>query len=259
MNNKLNIRLFQADIIWHSPLENLKKIEKIAAELETIDLLVCPEMMTTGFSMNVQNIAENWTGESVETLRKIAINTQTAITFTLVIQENKHYYNRLVFIFPDGEILKYDKRHLFRMGNEDKYYTQGNERLIIEYKGWKILPLICYDLRFPVWSRNTDNYDILMYLANWPDPRIHVWNSLLTARAIENQSFVIGVNRVGKDGMGLNYSGQSKIIDAKGNIIAAIEEKHEEYCDVNIDKIELELFREKFPVLKDADDFNIIT
>lgn len=257
MNNKLNIRLYQADIVWQDAELNIKKLEKQIPTLKKVDILICPEMYTTGFSMSVQNCAEKFPGASTKSIIDIAKKSNTAIVCSLIVSENGEYFNRLLFVFPDGKYEYYDKRHLFTMGEEDKYYTAGTKRLIIDYKGWKICPLICYDLRFPVWSRNDCNYDLLIYVANWPDSRRDVWNTLLRARAIENQTYVVGVNRVGKDGMGLKYSGDSILINAKGQDVLSFKQNEESYKDVEIDKTDLINFRDKFPVLNDRDDFTV--
>ncbi|MEA1873531.1 MAG: amidohydrolase [Bacteroidota bacterium] len=258
MSNKLNIRLFQPDLVWQAANSNLQKLNVMADSLLNVDLLICPEMFTTGFTMAVQNVAQSWPGESVNTLQQIADKSDTAIVCSLVVHDQKKYFNRLVFLKPNVKPEYYDKRHLFTMGEEHHYYSAGDKQLLVEYKGWKIMPLICYDLRFPVWSRNIHDYDLLLYVANWPDSRREVWKTLLKARAIENQCFVAGVNRVGKDGMGLNYSGDSVVIDAKGNKIVNCVDYQECYCDVLIDKLELAAFREKFPVLNDKDSFEIL-
>jgi predicted amidohydrolase len=257
MSNKLRIRLFQADLVWQAANANLQKLNDMADSLLDVDLLICPEMFTSGFTMAVQNVAQTWPGESVNALQQLADKSDTAIVCSLVIFEQGKYFNRLVFIKPNDKLEYYDKRHLFTMGEEHHYYAAGNRQLIVEYKDWKIMPLVCYDLRFPVWSRNVHNYDLLLYVANWPDSRRDVWSTLLKARALENQCFVAGVNRVGNDGMGLNYAGDSVMIDAKGNNLANCDDYQETICDVQINKSELHAFREKFPVLNDKDSFEI--
>jgi len=258
MSNKLTIRLFQPDLVWQAANANLKKLNDMSDRLSDIDLLICPEMFTSGFTMAVQNVAQTWPGESVHALQQLADKSDTAIVCSLVICEQEKYYNRLVFFKPNNKPEYYDKRHLFTMGEEHHYYSAGDKQLIVEYKDWKIMPLVCYDLRFPVWSRNVHNYDLLIYVANWPDSRRDVWSTLLKARALENQCFVAGVNRVGKDGMGLNYSGDSVLIDAKGNRLAACADYQEMFCDMQIEKSELVAFRQKFPVLNDKDAFQFL-
>jgi len=258
MSNKLNVRLFQADLKWQAANENIQKLVDMADELSGVDLLICPEMFTSGFTMAVQNVAQVWPGESVNALQQLADKSDTAIICSLGIRDREKYYNRLVFFKPNANPDYYDKRHLFTMGEEHHYYSAGTKQLVLEYKNWNIMPLICYDLRFPVWSRNTHDYDLLIYVANWPDSRRDVWQTLLKARALENQCFVAGVNRVCKDGMGLNYAGDSVLIDAKGHNVASCVDYHETSCDVQIDKSELAAFREKFPVLKDGDSFTIL-
>lgn len=259
MSNKLKVGLFQADLHWQAALKNLEKVEALERDIKKIDLLIMPEMFTTGFTMSVQNVAENWPGESVKRLQNLSDTCDTAIVCSIVIQEDLKYYNRLVFIKPKTKIEFYDKRHLFTMGEEHKYYSSGQNRLVVEYKSWRFMPLVCYDLRFPVWSRNDVNYDALIYVANWPDSRKDVWKTLLKARALENQSYVFGVNRVGKDGMGLSYSGNSLAFGPKGEVLANAEEYKENLLVVEGQKDSLMSFREKFPVLNDKDDFSIRT
>ena len=257
MSNNLKICNFQADLIWQSPKDNLQKLWDKAEYLKSIDLLVCPEMYTTGFSMNVESIAEVWTGDSVAELQKLSNYSDVAIICSLAVKEGEGFYNRLVFITPNKDVKYYDKRHLFTMGNEHLHYSKGTNQLIVTYKGWRIMPLVCYDLRFPVWSRNTNKYDVLVYVANWPDSRKEVWNTLLKARAIENQSYVIGCNRVGTDANQLNYSGNSAIIDPKGDVIKSTNEYEESHIESVLNYEDLLSFREKFPVLNDGDTFNL--
>lgn len=253
--NKINVTLIQAKLEWEDKAQNLENFNSLLSGLET-DVIILPEMFTTGFSMSPENLSETMDGESVNWMISKSKELNAAICGSLIIQEDQKYYNRFVWVEPSGKIITYDKRHLFGYAGEDEHYTAGQQRIIIEYKGWKILPLICYDLRFPVWSRNTEGYDLLIYVANWPRVRSYAWKALLQARAIENQSFVIGVNRVGLDGKGNNYSGNSMIIYPLGEIMYELD--GEEVHQINLIKELVESQRESLPFLKDQDKFNII-
>jgi len=252
---KLTITLVQPDIIWEQPQANLEKYSEMLAPVDKTDLIVLPEMFTTGFSMQPEKLKESMDGPAVQWMKKLASEKDAAVVGSLVIEDNEKVFNRLVWVFPNGKIKIYDKRHLFTMGEENLYYSAGSEKLIVEYKGWRFCPLVCYDLRFPVWSRNTENYDVLMYVANWPAPRHEVWKTLLQARAIENQAYCIGVNRTGTDGAGLDYLGDSVLIDAKGN--ARFLGGSEQVTSFEVSLNELHKFREKFPLLNDRDEFNM--
>ena len=249
--------LIQTSLSWENPSENRASIqEKINSISQNIDLIVLPEMFTSGFTMNPKNVAESMNGETILWLKEIAKAKNSAITGSIVIEENGNYYNRLVFIFPSGEIQTYDKRHLFTLAGEDKIYTAGNQKLIVEYKGFKICPLICYDLRFPVFSRNVEEYDLLIYVANWPKPRVNAWDILLKARAVENMSYVIGVNRVGTDANNLEYTGHSQVIDFLGNYIQEPQETESVFI-VDVDKEKMLETRKKLAFLNDKDQFVI--
>ncbi|MFP4042117.1 MAG: amidohydrolase [Bacteroidales bacterium] len=254
----MKVTIVQTDIIWENAKKNLELLTKKLDSLkQQTDLIVLPEMFTTGFSMTPERLAEKPVGKTQQWMEKIAKDQDAAILGSLIIQEGSNYYNRMISQLPDGEFFTYDKRHLFRMGEENNHYTAGSKRVIFNYKEWRIHPLICYDLRFPVWSRNRGDYDLLIYVANWPESRRHVWKTLLVARALENQVYVVGVNRIGKDGQNISYAGDSMIIDPKGRIISETKPNEE-----NIETRELSLkslneFREKFPVGKDADYFEI--
>jgi omega-amidase len=253
----MKIAIIQATLEWENPSENRKYFEqKINSISENVDLIVLPEMFTSGFTMNPKAIAETMQGEITSMLKLLAKAKNCAITGSLVIQENSNFYNRLVFVFPSGEIQYYDKRHLFTLAGEDKIYKAGTQKVIVEYKGFKICPLICYDLRFPVFARNTDNYDLLIYVANWPKPRIKAWDTLLKARAIENMSYVIGVNRIGEDNNNHEYVGHSQVVDYMG--INLIEPQENEGVFVTIlDKSQMLEARKKFGFLNDRDTFEI--
>ncbi len=258
MSSNLNVALFQLDLIWESPKENLKKVSNFIDSLSNdIDLIVLPEMFTTGFTMNPYNSAELMAGNTIGWLQNKAIEKQIAIVGSLVIGDGENYFNRLVFVHPKGKIATYDKRHLFTYGGEDKVYNSGNERLIVDYKGWKICPMICYDLRFPVWSRNDVDYDLLIYVANWPKPRISAWDTLLNARAIENMCYTIGVNRVGVDGNSLEYIGHSQTIDMLGKQLN-FSVNDEIVSVIKMEKEKLNSAREKFRFLDDKDSFKIL-
>jgi predicted amidohydrolase len=196
-------------------------------------------------------------GETVQWMKKISAQYQFAICGSLMISQDGRYFNRLVFVEPSGEVHSYNKRHLFSMDNEERHFQRGTERTIVNYKGWRICTQICYDLRFPVWSRNRNDYDVLVYVANWPGTRMEVWNTLLKARAIENQCYVVGVNRVGMDGQQIEYTGDTQVVDPKGKLLATAVNPSEELLYASLSLEEMTLFRGKFPVLKDAVDFDL--
>ncbi len=252
----MKIALIQTTLHWENPEANRNQIEKLILSItESVDLIVLPEMFSTGFTMNPKDVAETMSGDTVTWLQSIAKSKNVAIIGSLVVKESNQYYNRLLFVYPSGEINKYDKRHLFTLAGEDKVYTAGNERLIVDYLGFKICPLICYDLRFPVFSRNTENYDLMLYVANWPKPRVNAWDILLKARAVENQCFVIGVNRVGLDNNNHEYVGHSQAVDFSGNYLLA-PQNNESVFIVTIDKNEMIAMRKKLDFLADRDVFS---
>ena len=256
MQKHLTIALVQTDLVWENPNQNKINIsKKIGAISEKIDLIILPEMFTTGFTMNPFEFAETMDGGVILWLKSVAKTKNTAITGSLIIKENGKYYNRLIFVFPSGEVQTYDKRHTFTFAGEDKVFTAGNNKLIIDYKGWKICPLICYDLRFPVWARNVENYDVLLYVANWPKPRINAWNTLLKARAIENMCYCAGVNRVGVDSRGNTYTGNSSVYDSLGEKISTLKPDIEATEIVVLNKESLLKTRGTFQFLHDRDDF----
>lgn len=258
MKDELFVAGIQAPLVWENPTENRVYFEeKINSLPNNLDLLVLPEMFTTGFTMKPEKVAEKMDGKTISWLQKIASEKNFAITGSLIIEENGNYYNRLVFVHPSGKIDFYDKKHTFTLAGEDKVYVSGKKKTIIHYQGWKICGLICYDLRFPVWARNTENYDLLIYMANWPITRIKAWDTLLKARAIENMSYAIGVNRIGVDENGYQYCGNSLIVDCLGNEISNLENNQEGIILSKIDKKEQEMTREKLGFLKDQDAFSI--
>ena len=251
----MKITIIQPNMIWENPGANLVKYSEMISDLDSTDVIIFPEMFTTGFSMQPIILKEKMDGVAVNWMKKIAVEKNAAVIGSLIIEDGDKIFNRAVWVFPDGTVEKYDKHHLFTMGQEPLFYSAGNEKTIVEYKGWKFCPLICYDLRFPVWSRNTENYDVLLYVANWPAPRHHHWKSLLVARAVENQSYCLGVNRIGKDGNGLNHLGDSCLISPKG--IAEFMGENESIKTFEISYSELHDYRNSFPLLEDRDEFEI--
>ncbi len=253
----LDVSIVQSELHWHDRGANRKMFDRAIDGIEeSTDLIVLPEMFTTGFSMDAPQLAEPMGGESVTWMREWADRRSAAICGSLIIKEDGHFYNRFICIKPDGSMATYDKRHLFRLADEDSHYAAGNELTIFEVKGFRICPMVCYDLRFPVWSRNRDSYDLLLYVANWPSARHNAWATLLRARAIENLTYLAGVNRVGKDGNDLPYIGGSAIIDYLGNDFADLEDR-EGSATATLDLESLQKFRERFAFAKDADQFTI--
>ncbi|WP_417885300.1 amidohydrolase [Zunongwangia sp.] len=258
-NENLNISIIQANLKWEDSKANRDLFsEKIKTLSDSVELIILPEMFTTGFSMNAEDLAEENDGKTLQWMKKQAKLKNSAITGSIIITENRQFYNRLFFVFPDGTVKKYDKRHTFTLAKEDKTYTAGEERLIVNYKGWKICPLICYDLRFPVWARNTDDYDLLVFVANWPKKRVAAWDALLKARAIENMSFCVGVNRVGKDGAAHIYNGHSAIYDCLGELLIQENIETEFAKEITLDKTHLENTRNQLKFLQDRDRFTLI-
>ncbi len=259
----LRISLIQTSLFWEDRQQNLSHIEGLIGGLKgKTDIIILPEMFSSGFSMNTASAYDTMEGETMDWLRNMAQSLASVICGSIKVKEKQKFYNRFIWMMPNGDWQKYDKRHLFSFAEEDKYFTKGEEKLLIEYKGWKISPLICYDLRFPVWSKNTlingaAEYDLLIYTANWPEVRKVAWQSLLLARAIENQSFVAGVNRVGVDGKMITYSGDSAIINPYGAYLSEAQNGHEDIIHAELDYALLTDFRKKFPVLNDADHFTI--
>ncbi|MGI9205568.1 MAG: amidohydrolase [Woeseiaceae bacterium] len=255
----LEVSIVQADLVWHDPGANRHKFDReIDGITDSTDLIVLPEMFTTGFSMDAPQLAEPMSGESVNWMREWAGKRSVAICGSLIIKEGSNFYNRFICIGSDGSIATYDKRHLFRLADEDSHYSAGDEITIFEINGFRICPMVCYDLRFPVWSRNRDSYDLLLYVANWPSARHNAWATLLRARAIENLTYLAGVNRVGRDGNDLPYNGGSAIIDYLGNDFADLGDK-EGSATATLDLESLRTFRERFAFAKDADEFAVET
>jgi len=251
----LKIALVQTTLIWEDPDQNRKLFsEKFDQLTQDVDLIVLPEMFSTGFTMNPQNIPISEGQKTIDWMLQEATKLNAAIVGSILFHEEGRYTNRLFFVQPNGTFAHYDKRHTFTLAGEDKVYQAGNKKLIVEYKGFRICPLICYDLRFPVWARNVENYDVLIYVANWPTPRVAAWDTLLKARAIENMAYCIGVNRCGTDDSGYAYSGHSAIFDCLGTPLAFSNEETVLYATLRKDHIEQT--RNKLKFLEDRDNFN---
>lgn len=247
----MKVTILQRDILWAAPIENCRRCEEALNRNPDSDLYLLPEMFTTGFCIKPEGIAER-EEYSLEWMKRQASLRNAAIAGSIATEVNGRFYNRLYFVKPGGEVQHYDKKHLFSYGGEHKSFTPGTERVIVEWKGVRILPEICYDLRFPVWSRNRGDYDMILYVANWPTSRIAAWDALLVARAIENQCYVAGVNRVGND-PACEYCGGSVLIDPYGKTIATCKPGEENEITAEVDMERLVAFRKKFPVLNDAD------
>ena len=261
--SNLIITTIQAALHWENKEANLQMLEeKIASIKNKTHVVILPEMFSTGFSMNPEALAENMDGVTVQWMKKTAAASKIILTGSVIIKEDENYFNRMVWMLPSGEFVCYDKRHLFAYGGEDKQYTAGKKRCIVSVNGWKINLAVCYDLRFPVWARQQDSgdgyeYDLLICVANWPDRRSHAWKILLQARAIENQCYVVGVNRVGSDGNNLNYSGDSMVIDSLGKVLYQ-KENEEDVFTMELEKEPMQEIREKLPFWRERDEFNII-
>lgn len=265
--SSLTLSLIQTSLHWEDKAANLAQLEaQIKGITEKTEVAVLPEMFSTGFSMQPEKLAESMEGEAVQWMKRVAAEKRIILTGSLIIEENGDYFNRLIWMLPNGQYGTYDKRHLFGFANEDEHYTPGNKRFIASVKGWKILLLVCYDLRFPVWSRQNgtiledgtkaSEYDLIIYVANWPERRNHAWKTLLLARAIENQCYVVGVNRTGNDGNAIYHSGDSMVVNPMGEILAT--QAHEPWIHtITLQKEDLDSVRNKLPFLKDADDFLI--
>lgn len=260
----LNISLIQSNLIWENAALNIKNFESVIETISKTDLIILPEMFTTGFTMESKSFADFMEGKSVNWMRQMAIKKEAVITGSLIIEDGGKYYNRLIWMQPDGDLNFYDKRHLFTLAGEEKHYTAGNRKIFPEIHDWKILPLICYDLRFPVWSRQSPPftelgahpYDLLLYVANWPERRIYAWQQLLVARAIENQCYVAGVNRVGEDGNGVYHSGHSAVINPMGERLTEVIGEEAVIQQV-LSAETLTRVRENLPFLDDRDEFEL--
>jgi len=257
MNPHLRVTMIQADLAWQDAAANRALFAShFRGLVGHTDLIVLPEMFTSGFTMEAEACAESMDGPTVEWLREEAVALGCAITGSLIVRDGECHYNRLLWATPDGQLQHYDKRHLFRMAKEQEHYAAGNARLVVRYKGWRICPLVCYDLRFPVWSRNRGDYDLLLYVANWPARRSIAWKTLLRARAIENLAYVVGVNRIGRDGNGATYAGESAAIDFLGKVMGG--DRGGDFVETAVlDRESLVAFRNDFPAHLDADDFTL--
>ncbi len=258
----LTITTIQSNLFWEDKQANMQMLQqKIDSITDKTEIVILPEMFTTGFSMQPELFAETMDGETAEWMKMVSNKNGIVLTGSAMIEEDGKYFNRLIWMLPNGQFGYYDKRHLFAYGEEDKHYNRGNKRLIASVKGWKINLQICYDLRFPVWARQqpkdgAPEYDVLIYVANWPERRSHAWKTLLCARAIENQCYVIGVNRVGDDAKNIHYSGNSLVIDPMGQVLYHMADE-EDINTITLSKEKLEEVRTRFPFLNDADDFII--
>ena len=258
MQDELKIAFIQTDLAWEDRKQNRKNFkEKVQSINEAVDLIVLPEMFSTGFTMNAKENAETMQGKTLEWMQNLAKEYRVALTGSIIIEDDKKYYNRLLFVHPSGDIEYYDKRHTFTLAGEDKVYAAGVDKLFVDYKGWKLFPLVCYDLRFPVWARNVDDYDVLIYVANWPKPRINAWDTLLKARAIENMSYCIGVNRIGLDNDQNEYCGHSAVYDVLGNAITPLKPNREQVEVVTLQKNHIHFYRNKLKFLSDKDAFTL--
>ncbi len=257
MELELRCALLQAPLVWENPEGNrIRFSEKLATISNEVDLIVLPEMFTTGFTMHPERLDPSEGKKTIEWMQQEAHKLNAAIVGSLAFHQNGSYSNRLLFVTPNGKIWHYDKRHTFTLAGENKVYRAGVDKLIVTYKGFKICPLICYDLRFPVWARNAENYDVLLYVANWPEPRIKAWDILLKARAIENMAYCIGVNRIGEDESGHRYPGHSAVYDALGDSLRFSE--REEILYATLSKNHLVTTRKHLKFLEDRDVFNLL-
>jgi predicted amidohydrolase len=257
----LSLTLIQPDIVWEDKGANLAHYTSMIEGItDRCEVVLLPEMFSTGFSMAPERLAEPMSGDTVSWMKALARQRRIILAGSLIIEEGGQYFNRFLWVQPDGVVHSYDKRHLFAFAGEDAHYSRGEGRVVVQVKGWKILLQVCYDLRFPVWARNRhkDPYDLLLYVANWPERRSAAWNTLLPARAIENQCYVAGVNRVGQDGKGNSYSGDSALYDAMGNILWKADYGKEAICTIVLSANDLARTREALPFLRDGDDFMIL-
>jgi predicted amidohydrolase len=263
MSQLLTVTIIQTALHWEDKARNLLMLEeKINSIREKTEIVILPEMFSTGFSMQPEKLAESMTGETVEWMKRVAREKKIILTGSAIIEENGKFYNRLIWMLPNGQCGYYDKRHRFAYAGEDEHFSAGTKRLIASVKGWKINLLICYDLRFPVWARQmptgeSPEYDLLVYVANWPEKRSHAWRTLLQARAIENQCYSIGVNRTGDDANNNHYLGESMVVDPFGEVLY-IKKDEEDIFTISLDKDQLHQTRERFPFWKDADHFQIL-
>ncbi|PHI19498.1 amidohydrolase [Lewinellaceae bacterium SD302] len=257
--DNLRITLLQSYLDWQDSYANLDRFTQLMEPLAgKTDLIILPEMFTTGFAMQPEPLAETTEGPSLKWMKTMARQLDAVVTGSIIAEEAEQYYNRLYWVEPNGRVLYYDKRHLFGMAGEDDHYAAGEERLVVDYQDWRICPLICYDLRFPVWSRNTEEIDLIIYVANWPESRANDWCTLTTARAIENQCYVAAVNRIGEDGNGFRYRGDSSLIDPGPRRVICRVAGVEATPTLSISKPDLLALRTKLPFLADRDGFSLV-
>ena len=257
MKKVLNICLLQCDLHWENPLKNRTQIGAYLAEVTGADIILLPELFSTGFSLASTHLAETMDGETLSWMKTLSEKKKAVLCGSVMIEDKGRVFNRLLWVEPNGRVLYYDKRHLFSLIEEGKHFTAGTKRLILEYEGWKICPMICYDLRFPVFARNDMDYDLLIFVANWPNTRIAAWDVLLKARAIENQTYVIGLNRVGVDGFNAEYPGHTQVLDPEGDCISMAPEYEVGLVEVTLSKNHLMVCRKRHPFLSDRDAFTI--
>lgn len=261
-NRNLSVALIQSDLYWKDKSSNLSMFEeKIWSIKDKVDLIILPEMFNTGYSMDAHELGEHMNANTGKWMKQMASQTGAVLTGSVIIKDGENFYNRLLWVTPEGEVQHYDKKHLFGMAHEDQHFSPGEKNIIVTLKGWNIMPQVCYDLRFPVWSRNQGvegrpSYDIIFFVASWPSPRVNAWDALLKARAIENQSYAIGVNRIGVDGNDVPYVGHTSAYDFKGDSVCYLDDR-DEIAIIQLDKEALEDSRARFPFLKDGDKFVI--
>lgn len=259
MEEILKIALIQSELHWENPEANLQMFtDKINSISDGVHLVILPEMFSTGFSMNPSRFSKGQGEKTLEWMKATAKKHDLAVTGSVIAKEGNKFYNRLYFVFPDGNFQVYDKRHTFTLAGEDQVYAAGKQKLVVEYLGWKICPLICYDLRFPVWIRNVEDYEVCIFVANWPERRQEAWDALLKARAIENMAYCIGVNRVGKDGNDVRYNGHSMVYDGLGSALLPHPEETEKIIYANLEKQHIHKIRNSFKFLQDRDSFTLV-
>lgn len=254
--SQLTLTLLQTELEWESPRDNRDRFDELLERVEQTDVIVLPEMFSTGFSMSSAELAETMEGPTINWMRAKAEQKSATVCGSVIIEEEGHYFNRFVWMPSDGDPTTYDKRHLFRMGTENEHYSAGRKKVIVEQNGFRICPMVCYDLRFPVWSRNDTGFHLLLYVANWPAPRRQHWKTLLRARAVENLCYVVGLNRVGRDGNDVDYAGDSAIVDFNGETLVDLQDQATS-TTATMDLESLEQYREAFPAWRDRDQFKL--
>lgn len=255
--NNLSVTIVQSNLVWEDAEANLSKFSSLLKDVRNTDLIILPEMFPTGFSMKPSELYEEEHGSTLQWMKLLSKEKDAAVCGSIIVKQGESYYNRLYFVQPEGRVHKYDKRHLFTLAGEEKVYSPGKERLVLEFRGWKIMPLICYDLRFPVWCRNDAEADLQIFVANWPERRSEAWKTLLKARAIENMCYLAGVNRVGADGNEVMHSGDSAIYDELGKIVAQASPLEEQVVTIELDRNQMLESRKRFNFLNDRDQFEV--